>query len=233
MEPTVNVLDDDPAVQRASAAAIARAAREALAARGAFRIALTGGATPRATYELLAREPLEWPRVHAFFGDERCVPPDDAASNWRMAHEALLAHVPAQVARMRGELPPEEGARRYEEELRAAFGEGVPRFDLVLLGLGEDGHVASLFPGSPALEERERRCAATVAPDGTPRLTLTLPVLCAAAEVMFIVSGRRTRWAVAQALRGGPVPATRVRAARTTWFVDREAEHWRATLGAA
>jgi 6-phosphogluconolactonase len=233
MEPMVKVLEDEAAVQRASAAAIADAAREAIAARGRFRIALTGGRTPLGTYQALAREELAWEKVVAFFGDERCVSPDHPESNYGMARDALLALVPAKALRMKGELAPEEAAAEYEAELAKEFGPGVPRFDLVLLGLGEDGHVASLFPGTKALDEARRLVTTSVAPTGSERVTLTLPVLNAAAQVMFIVAGERKRWAVAQALCGGPVPASRVRAARTTWFLDRDADHWYEDVHAA
>ncbi len=147
-----------------------------------------------------------WERVHLFWGDERYVPHDDPASNYRMARESLIAHVPIpaeNVHPMPTDLPqPEKAAEAYEAELRRFFGTGAPGFDLQLLGLGVEGHTASLFPGSPALEEKERWVAAVVAPAKPPqRLTLTLPVLNQGRNTLFLVTGADKRPIVA-ALRG-------------------------------
>lgn len=219
---------------------IARVAAEAISARGTFTIALTGGATPRRLYELLAspaagyRAGVPWARTHAFFGDERHVPPDHADSNYRMAREALLDHVElGSVHRMRGEEPDAEAAAvAYEAELESFFGvraarDAPPRFDLVLLGLGEDAHVASLFPGSAALEERRRWVVAPYAEHlGTHRITLTLPVLNAGREVLFLVSGARKAQALAKVFAPAAgiseAPAARVRPAsgELIWLVD-------------
>ncbi len=186
---------------RAAADRVVGSAAAAIAARGRFDWALAGGSTPEQLYRLLASDAyaarVDWARVHVFFGDERCVPPDHADSNYRMAQHSLLRAVAlpeANVHRMAGELPPEAAAERYEAELERHFGLGVgsgfPRFDLVLLGMGGDGHTASLFPGTAALAESRRWVVANSVPAlGVTRLTLTLPVLNAAASVLFLVSG--------------------------------------------
>ncbi len=233
----VRLCCDAAALSHAAALYFAETAAQATAARGRFAVALSGGSTPRALYSRLARDEfrgrIPWAQAHFFWGDERCVAPDDPQSNYRMARETLLSHVPvpaANVHRMAGEDPdPQQAARRYEQELRVFFGEGLPRFDLVLLGLGEEGHTASLFPGSPVLEEWERLVAAPyVEKLGAYRLTLTLPVLNAAARVAFLAAGENKRAILAQVLYGKttpPVPAQRVRPREGTllWFVDEEA----------
>ncbi len=185
---------------------------EAIAARGRAEIALTGGSTPRDLYELLATpeyaQRIDWQHTEIWFGDERCVGPDDPESNYGMANKALLSHVPlpaALVHRMEGEaVPPESGARRYEEELRAAFNlaqGALPRFDLIWLGLGPDGHVASLFPGTEALEVTNRLVVANHVPQmNTDRITFTFPVLNAAALVAFLVAGEEKAPIVARIL---------------------------------
>lgn len=172
---------------------------DTLARQDRFTWVLSGGHTPRRLFETLAqgayRSAIPWTRVWIFWGDERTVPPHHADSNYRMADEALLKRVPipaAHVFRMKGELPPAEAAQEYEAQLREVFGAGVvvPSFDLVLLGMGPDGHTASLFPGTPAVEERVRWVVANPVPAmNTTRLTLTLPVLNAAHAVWFIAAG--------------------------------------------
>jgi 6-phosphogluconolactonase len=201
---------------RAASAAIAESfaaqATEAVRARGRFSVALTGGSGPVRAYRLLAEEPLRsripWEGVHLFWGDERCVPPGHARSNFRMASEAFIARVPIppeNVHRMRGELPPPRGARAYAEELAAFFGAGVPRFDLIHLGVGPDGHVASLFPFSPPLRERDRTVTTNLhLPLGEPRITLTLPVLNAAARIELPVLGA-DKAAIAWTVLRGPI----------------------------
>ncbi len=202
---------------------------------------LAGGSTPKAAYGILARdyaETVDWGRVHAFFGDERTVPPGHEDSNYRMAREALLDRVPVGgVHRMRGELPPDEAAASYEEELRAFFGdEGPPRFDLILLGLGEDGHTASLFPETSALEVTDRLVVANpVLKLDTTRITLTAPVLNAARAVIFLVAGESKAEALKEVLEGDAdprrYPAKLVQPADgPTWMVDRSAAQ---RLGAA
>jgi 6-phosphogluconolactonase len=170
----------------------------AIETKGTFRVALAGGSTPKATYSLLASTTyagrLDWKLVHFFWGDERCVPPDHAYSNFRMAREALLDHIPipaSNIHRMRGENIPDQAARDYENELRGFFQQSP--FDLILLGLGDDGHTASLFPNSPVLQETNRWVRAVEhnrpPPPLVTRLTLTLPIINSASQVTFLASG--------------------------------------------
>ncbi len=227
----------------ASAAAVAaerfvsRCAR-AVADRGECAIALAGGDTPRALYARLAADPVRdriaWGRVRLFWGDERGVSPQDARSNFRMAQEALLSRVPVpdnRIHRMPAERPDlAEAAEAYAALLREhlpAAADGWPRFDLVLLGLGEDAHTASLFPGAPALHEARRPVAAYEVPHlGMSRMTLTLPVLNHAGEVLFLVSGAPKAQALRAVLEGprdpDRVPAQGVRpvAGEVVWIVD-------------
>ena len=182
-------------------------------------VALAGGSTPRRLYERLATCRFPWPETEVFFGDERCVPPDHPDSNYRMASEALLSNVPANVHRMPGETC---DAEAYEEELRQVFGAGPPEFDLVLLGLGEDGHTASLFPGDPALEEKQRWVVRVERPDHS-RLTLTPPVLSAAHVALFLVSGAAKREALQRLRAGGDIPAALVQAKRVVILADEAA----------
>lgn len=234
---------DAGALARDAAEELARCAEEAVRERGRFTLALAGGSTPKRLYELLAdrdapfRERIDWSSVHFFWGDERHVPPDHSDSNYRMAREALLDAVPVppgNVHRIRAELPGAvQAAAEYEAELRRSFalvpGE-VPRFDLVLLGLGADGHTASLFPGSEALHERERLVAAPwIAKLQAFRITLTPPVIERAAEVLFLVSGEDKAPALHAVLAGErdpdrlPAQLARPRDGRLLWLVDRTA----------
>jgi len=178
-------------------------------------LVLAGGETPRATYQLLAQETYRWDEVDAFFGDERCVPPDHPDSNYRMANETLLSFVPARVHRMRGESC---DAESYGRELRDIFG-GLPRFDFVVLGLGADGHTASLFPGDPALDEKERWVVRVRRPDHE-RMTLTLPVLSAARLAVFLVAGAGKCDALRRMMAGEDIPANRVAAERVVVLAD-------------
>jgi 6-phosphogluconolactonase len=198
---------------------VAVAAAERFLALGARFLALAGGSTPRRLYERLAVCDLPWWETEVFFGDERCVPPDHPDSNYRMAHEALLSRVQARVHRMLGETC---DAPAYEEELTRVFGPGLPEFDLVLLGLGVDGHTASLFPGDPALDVTDRRVVRVERPDH-PRLTLTLPVLSAARAAMFLVSGESKREPLRRLLTGADIPAARVKARRVIIIADEAA----------
>ncbi|HEX5727127.1 MAG TPA: 6-phosphogluconolactonase [Longimicrobiaceae bacterium] len=233
----VEVHPDAHAAARAGAERFAEHARAAVEARGRFAVALSGGGAPRETYALLAGEPfvsrIPWEGVHLFWGDERCVPPGHPRSNFGMAHRALVARVPIppeNVHRMRGELPPAEGARRYAEELEAWLGPGIPRFDLLHLGLGEDAHTASLFPFDPLLRERARGVGVALhRPLGEFRLTLTLPVLNAAARVEVLVLGAGKAVAVRGVLRGPldpfrlPAQLVRPRDGEALWRLDRAA----------
>ena len=163
--------------------------------RSRFAVALSGGSTPRAMLEALSARRLDWPAIHFFWSDERCVGPDDPNSNYRMAREALLSRVgvpESNVHRMRGELAPSAGASAYDAELNAFFGNNAPVFDLLFLGLGPDGHTASLFPGTEALDIHDVWCAANQVnePVASPwRLTLTYPAINAARRIIFLVEG--------------------------------------------
>ena len=190
---------EDPAAEVAE--------RLARAAEAGAHIALTGGGTPRRAYERAADLGADWSRATLWWGDERCVPADDELSNYAMAKAALLDRLPSgdagpAVKRMKGEAGPHGGADDYERELRTTFGEEVPRLDWVLLGLGPDAHVASLFPGQSTLQVRDR-LAVGVEDAGhepyVPRVTLTLPALNAAREVVFLVSGADKAEAVRRA----------------------------------
>jgi 6-phosphogluconolactonase len=195
---------------------IAAAAADIFLRERPHTVALAGGQTPRALYTLLATTAYDWSAVDVFFSDERCVPPDHPASNFRMAHETLLSKVTARVHRMPGETC---DAPAYERELRAFFGRNLPALDLEFLGMGADGHTASLFPGDPALEET-RRLVVTVARPDHRRLTLTLPVLCAARLAVFLVSGAEKRDALRRVLAGENLPAARVTARRVVIVAD-------------
>lgn len=222
----------------AAADFVADCAREAIAARGRVLLALSGGSTPRPLYERLTappwRERIAWARTHLLWSDERCVPPDHADSNFRMAREALIDHVPIppnHVHRMRGEDAPVAAAAAYDEMLRSLVGAPAADslahgLDLVLLGLGADGHTASLFPGRPSGRETERWVVADEDPAGRPRITLTPPAINAARTVLFLVVGA-AKAAALRAVRQGPftpdlLPAKRiaVRFGRVVWIVD-------------
>lgn len=231
---TVEVVEDASGLAERAAEIVARASFHALTHRDRFRIALAGGGTPRAAYERLAAEPrrsrVDWSRWDVFFGDERCVGPEDEASNDRMAREALLDRVPippGRIHRIRGEAGPDEAARLYEETLRAAFPRRTwPRLNLVLLGLGEDGHTASLFPGAPALAETDRWVVGTRSPKPPPhRVTLTLPVLERAHRIVFLVCGAGKAEALRRIRAGEDLPASRLRPVEGAllWLVDRAA----------
>jgi len=233
----VNLLVYETPEELAEAAArhFASRAQDAINERGRFAVALAGGSTPKAAYEVLARDyagALDWSKVHVFFGDERTVPPDHEDSNYRMAYEALLSRAPVRsVHRMRGELPPGEAAAAYEEELREFFGpDDVPRFDLILCGLGEDGHTLSLFPETAALDVTDRWVVANpVLKLETTRLTLTIPVLNASRAVTFLVAGEGKADALKEILEGDadprayPAKLVNPESGDLTWMVDRAA----------
>jgi 6-phosphogluconolactonase len=213
-------------VETAEQAAEEAAARLAAVAAGGH-VALAGGSTPRRAYELAAERRPNWSRAEVWWGDERCVPPDDERSNFRLAREALLDRLlegPAAVHRIRGELEPGDAASSYEQEL------GTRALDLVVLGLGPDGHTASLFPNAPTLAERERRVvpADPGLEPWVPRVTLTISALAAARIVMFLVTGLEKADAAARAFGGDPDPGTpsslvRSESGETIAILDREA----------
>ena len=209
----------------------------ALAAKGPFRVSLSGGSTPKTLYGLLASDEFRgrfpWRRVSWYWGDERFVPPDHPDSNFRMAREAMLDLVPVPPGNVHP-IPtdgmPEHAARRYERELQNSYGATTldpsrPLFDLTLLGLGADGHTASLLPGDSVIEERERWVAAVEHGRPEVRITTTLPVIESSRRVAFLVSGS-DKAAILKSIRDGnsEVPAARVRpAGELIWFVDRDA----------
>ncbi|HKP64892.1 MAG TPA: 6-phosphogluconolactonase [Polyangiales bacterium] len=230
--PHVSVSRDVDALMTAAALRVATLCREAIKRHGRFNWVLAGGNTPRQLYSLLAQPPfvsnLDWPQVEFFWGDERCVPPDHPDSNFRMARETLLNVVqpdPARVHRMRGEDPPNAAAADYEAELQHSFGlhagTAPPSFDLILLGMGADGHTASLFPHSPTLRETQRWVTFDPA---AARLTLTRPVLNAGTHVLFLVSGANKAARLKHVLAGPDegLPAQRIRPAhgQLEWLVD-------------
>jgi 6-phosphogluconolactonase len=234
--PRLRVVDNPKALADAAAKWVHDRAWEVASAKGRFTLALSGGNTPRALYTRLAAGPrLPWEQMEICFGDERPVPPDDPDSNYRMVKETLLKAPglsPERVHRIRAELPPVEAAHDYEQTLRKLFpaAASFPRFDLVLLGLGPDGHTASLFPHTPGLAEKQAWVIANwVERLGTHRLSFTYPVLDAAAEVLFLVSGADKEWALHEVLQGGAsvqdVPARGVRPTQgaLTFLVDRAA----------
>ncbi len=199
---TVRVWPTAAEVAAGAAELFASSAAAAVEARGVARVAVSGGTTPKAMFSLLADRSapyfarVPWEKLHLFWVDERCVPPTDAESNYRMTNEAMLSKVPlaaAQIHRMEGELEPEVAAARYEATLRTEFrleGAEIPVFDLVLLGMGADGHTASLFPHTAALHERVRTAVANHVPQKeTWRVTLTAPVLNRGREVAFLIEG--------------------------------------------
>jgi 6-phosphogluconolactonase len=209
---------DITVVADAEEAARRTADRLAEQARTGGSIVLTGGKTPRVAYQLAADLEPDWSRVEVWWGDERCVPPDDERSNYGMARVLLdrINQPPAAVHRMRGELGPEAGADAYDQEL-----EGVGTFDLVLLGLGPDGHIASLFPNFPTLDVTDRDAVGTEAGHEpfVDRISMTLPRLCATRELLFLVAGEDKADAVARAFAGEPshgTPGSLARAAEGT-----------------
>jgi len=216
-QPLLEVLADADALARRAADLVLAAAQTK---DGPFSVALSGGSTPKRLYQLLATLPFPWARTHWFWGDERFVPPDDPASNCRMTREALLSHVPVPADQIHPVptvgLPPDDAAAQYEATLRAFHGAGQlapdrPLFDIVLLGLGTDGHTASLFPGKPMLDERRRWVGATDDPQGAPRLTLTYPALESSRETFFLVAGADKKDRLREVLAGDRrLPAARL-----------------------
>src|SRR5947207_14976912 len=210
---------------------ILRHARAALAERDQFRIALSGGNTPRPVYTEFARiaRDLPWERVRFTFGDERCVPPDDAQSNFRMARESLFVPgaVPEKsILRMRGEIDPQIAAQEYQDALglmASQCGEPIYTHDLLLLGLGDDGHTASLFPGTAALDETTRRVVANFVPKfNTWRLSFTFPFINRARQVLFLVGAAKNPGLIERVLEGDrQLPAARVdpSAGKVTWMI--------------
>ncbi len=235
------VVDDARALSARAAKEIARLAGEACAAPGGFRICLTGGSTPAPVYELLAgpfKSAIDWRRVDFFWGDERCVPPDNEASNFGMANRTMLSKLhlsPEQIHRIKGERDPQAGALEYEAELKRCFalrdGE-FPSFDLVLLGLGSNAHTLSLFPGAPQVRERKRLVVAVEAEAAVRwRVSLTAPTVNAARILMFMVCGAAKAQAVKNVMEGprdpDRFPAQLIEPASggLVWLLDKAAAH--------
>ncbi len=238
---TIRAFADGEALSTAAAGEFIRCGSEAIAARGRFTVALSGGSTPKRLYQLLTAEPfrsqLDWDRVEIFWGDERCVPPDHADSNYRMAREAMLVHLPIPIEhihRIEAERSDHDAAARdYQAVLARVFGVRAggepPVFDMVLLGMGPDGHTASLFPQTKALDETTRWVVANFVPkfDGD-RLTLTRAILNRAREVLFLVAGADKAERLAEVLNGPAdpkrLPAQSIQpAGQLVWFVERAA----------
>ena len=241
----VDVFPTHDALMRAAAELFVAASIESIGAADRFAVALSGGSTPQSLYALLATDAyatrVDWSRVHIFWGDERSVPPSSPESNYRMTRAALLARVPvpaANVHRIRGEDEPAAAAAAYERKLRELFATPVgeprtttgARFDLVLLGLGKDGHTASLFPRSAAVRETRRWAVAEDLADlSMSRVTLTPVVINAAAEIAFLVCGREKSATLKRVLEGPsepdalPAQAIAPRAGRLRWLVDADA----------
>jgi 6-phosphogluconolactonase len=238
---SIQTFADPNSLAQAAAAQFVRLAQEAIAAQGRFTVALSGGSTPKALYALLATEPwhhqIPWNQVYLFWGDERHVPPSDSSSNFRMTQEQLLSRVaipPENVHRIKAENPDAQAAAaEYEQDLKQFFQLGehqFPRFDLVLLGMGSNGHTASLFPGTDAVHEQTRLAVAPwVAELNTDRITLTPPVINNAREIIFFVTGTEKAATLKAVLEGqyqpDRLPAQIIRPAqgKVVWMVDQAA----------
>ncbi len=230
----LDVRDDAGAVAREAANRFTSIVADAVEHRGIARVAMSGGSTPKAVYPLLLeparRDAIDWSAVEFFWGDERAVPPDHPESNFGVAYGMLISHLPGvrphRIHRMQAESPdPDAAALAYETELRLAFdarGDAPPAFDLVWLGMGADGHTASLFPGTTALDERERWAVANWVPSHEVwRLTLTFPVLEVARETLFVVTGADKADALARVRSGDPeMPAAKAGGLAVRWIVD-------------
>jgi 6-phosphogluconolactonase len=232
------IKDDSASLAVAAADIFALTAKECVAERGRFVVAVSGGSTPRAAHRLLTEEPyrsgIQWEKVHIFWVDERCVPEDHPASNYGAARKDFLDRVtvPAeQIHPMTGDAVPEETALTYQRELEAFFGLGEgepPVFDLICLGIGKDGHTASLFPAQRALDEKQRWVVAVKGGDpNVSRLTMTYPILNRASQIVFVAFGREKAAIVKSVVEMGEekLPAQRIRPVngRLTWLLDREA----------
>ncbi len=232
MNPNIQIFKDLAAVSQAAAQLFIDCAHQAIAARGQFLVALSGGGTPTAAYRLLVGASIDWTRVHVFWGDERCVPVSDPGNNYAQARDVLLAHVPIpaeNIHRVESELEPAAAARAYAATL-SRFGSPWPRFDLILLGMGDDGHTASLFPGSP-VDEAEPVIAVTAHYQDRPanRVSLTPRVINDARQAVFLVSGQSKSETLVRVLKAEyhpeVLPAQRIQPndGILTWLVDEAA----------
>jgi len=234
----IEVLPDLEALSLRAASIFVSASKNSIAAKKRFAVAISGGSTPRRLYTLLGseayRDQVDWQHVHFFWADERCVPKDDEASNFRIAFDALLSKIALpqeNIHRIKGEEAPDKAARDYEEEIRRFFGESErPGFDLIILGMGEDGHTASLFPGSKSLEETVKLAIPVyLEKPGKNRITLTLPVLNSADQILFLVAGPSKAAVLSEVLgegekkKGFPVGLVRPDHGSMIWLIDQEA----------
>jgi len=229
----LHIHENSAQLTEAAAAFVGQQAQFCIRQRGVCNLALSGGSTPLALYQHLAQVPLtqeiDWSRLHVFWSDERCVPPDHSESNYHQAHDVLLGHVPVPVGnihRLKGELAPAEAAAEANRELAAHFGEVAnPIFDLILLGLGADGHTASLFPGSEALKTSNQWVVANYVDQVAAwRLSFTYPLINAARNIVFLVSGEKKAAMAKEVIeeRNPALPASRVQpvAGELIWFLD-------------
>jgi 6-phosphogluconolactonase len=238
MKLEVYIFNDSQQLANALAEDFKRTAHRKTESGESLFVALSGGSTPRIFFERLSLSPypeeIPWNNVHFFWGDERCVPPDDAESNFKMAYDALLSHVSLpdkNIHRIMGEKPPQLEVKRYEKEIRdhAPQGKnGLPQFDWVFLGMGEDGHTASLFPGATTLLEKEAICVIAEHPaSGQKRISLTLPVINYATRVSFLVTGEEKASIVSEILKKTPsslnYPSAKVQPDDGTleWYLDK------------
>jgi 6-phosphogluconolactonase len=245
----VFVLEDGDAVAHAALRRFVAAAEYAIAAKGVFNVALSGGHTPERLFRLLAKGeptanpwPFDWSKVQIYFVDERCVPPQHEESNYRMTNDTLLAHIPISrenIHRMRGEIDPNEAAKEYGLMLKDRFATDDVGMDLLLLGMGEDGHTASLFPHTAAVNETKHRCVANYAEKSTTgkswRITLTAPFINRSAEIMVLIEGENKAQALHEVLDGPrdpqrlPAQLIGPRSGKLVWLVDEAANRLRAT----
>lgn len=243
MKKEIYLFDDITALARRLAGDFRKALEDKAASGGPLLVALSGGHTPKAFFEVLASPPygdsLPWDKVVFFWGDERCVPPDNDESNFKMTNLSLLSRVKipaANIHRVLGENPPEEEAVRYAKEIKdnvPSDGNGFPVFDWIFLGMGEDGHTASLFPGAPTLKEKEKICVVAIHPQtGQKRVSVTFPVLDSGKRVSFLVAGEGKEAVLKEILENPgqelPYPASMVSPSDGVleWYVDRLAAPW-------
>lgn len=234
----IQILPDLEAISHRAASIFVKIMRNAIDRKGRFVVAISGGLTPRSLYDLLAteeyRHQIDWEKVHFFWVDERCVPKDREESNFKVSFGSVLSKVSMPVGnihRIKGEEDPEKAAKDYEKEIRGFFDTGDwPVFDLIILGMGADGHTASLFPGSKSLEERERLAVPVYLEEPKiNRITLTLPVLNHASQILFLVSGRSKATVLSEVLRDGHnrdrYPAGLINPIHgdLIWLIDQEA----------
>jgi len=233
----ISVFDDLQALSHGAAELFRSLSRTAISAKGRFAVALSGGTTPRLLYALLGsasyQNTIDWRRVHLFWADERCVPPDHPASNYGLVHDTLLENIPmpeSNVHNVQGEADPEVAARAYEQNIEAFYGTvTIPSFDLIILGLGVDGHTASLFPGSAGVLEAARLAIPVYLKDPqVNRVTLTLTVLNHASQVLFLAAGRAKARVLQNILyegnsEGYPAGLVLTEHGTVAWYLDREA----------